>query len=169
MRDKRWMVRGGLWMAAVAGALLLAGPAGADGAGGRPFRLDLSGSNEFNAAGDPINPHGDADRGSVVLTLNQGQERVCWTFGEITLTAGEALPHVAHIHEAPPGAGGPVRVDLFGTPTTGPAPSSYPTGTTCVHADADRIKDMRQNPENYYVNLHNAQHPGGVMRAQLAT
>ncbi len=39
---------------------------------------------------------------------------------------------------------------------------------TCVHADADRIKDIRQNPENYYVNLHNAQHPGGVMRAQLS-
>ena len=164
----RQAVRAALGVAAMAGALVVAGPAGADGAGGKPFRLALSGANEFNAAGTPINPHGDADRGSVVLTLNQGQERVCWTFGAITLTAGEALPHVAHIHEATGGVAGPVRVDLFGTPSTGPAPPSYPTGVTCVHADADRITDIRQNPENYYVNLHNAQHPGGVMRAQLS-
>jgi hypothetical protein len=166
---RRYLVRGGLLVAAMAGAVVLAGPVAADGTGGRPFRLQLSGANEFNAAGVPINPHGDADRGSVVLTLNQGQERVCWSFGPITLTPGEALPHVAHIHEAPAGFAGPVRVNLFGTPDTGPPPVSYPTGTTCVHADADRIKDIRQNPENYYVNLHNAQHQPGVMRAQLAT
>jgi hypothetical protein len=58
-------------------------------------------------------------------------------------------------------------VDLFGTPTTPPAPTAYPTGTTCVHADADLIKDIRQNPESYYINLHNVPHGGGVMRAQL--
>ena len=165
----RHWVKGPLVMAAMAGTLLLAGPARADATGGRPFRLELSGSNEFNAAGAPINPHGDADRGSVVLTLNQGQERVCWQFGDITLTAGEALPHVGHIHEAPAGVAGPVVVNIFGTPDTPPAPTSYPTATMCVPADADRIKDIRQNPENYYLNLHNAQHPGGVMRAQLGT
>ena len=68
--------------------------------GGRPFSLALSGANEFDAAGAPINPHGDADRGSVALTINPGQEEVCWSFGAITLTAGDALPHVAHIHLA---------------------------------------------------------------------
>lgn len=164
---RKHLVKGGLLIAAMAGTLILGGPAGAEGTGGRPFRLELSGSNEFNAAGAPINPHGDADRGSVVLTLNQGQERICWQFGEITLTAGEALPRVAHIHEAPAGFGGPVVVDLFGTASTPPPPSSYPTGTTCVHADAGDIKDIRQNPESYYINLHNLEHPGGVMRAQL--
>lgn len=165
---RRYVVRGALLVGALVGALLVGGPAAADGTGGRPFRLALSGAEEFNAAGNPINPHGDADRGSAVITLNQGQERVCWQFGGITLTAGEALPHVAHIHRAPPGFGGPVVVDLFGTGTTPPAPTAYPTGTTCVHADAEVIKEIRQNPEDYYVNLHNAQHPGGVMRGQLA-
>ncbi len=162
------VARGVLAVVAVAAGLLVSGPAGADGTGGRPFRLEMSGINEFSATGVAINPHGDADRGSVVLTLNQGQKRVCWTFGAVTLTAGEALPHAAHIHEAPAGRAGPVRVDLFGTATTGAAPASYPTGTICVAADADRIRDIRQNPENYYINLHNAQHPGGVMRAQLS-
>jgi hypothetical protein len=163
----RNMVRVALVVGVMAATVAGASPVGADGTGGRPFRLDLSGANEFNSAGLPINPHGDADRGSVVLTLNQGQERICWEFGAITLTEGEALPHVAHIHEGQPGFSGPVRVDLFGTASTPPAPTAYPTETTCVHADAELIKDIRQNPQDYYVNLHNAQHPGGVMRAQL--
>ena len=153
--------------AIVAAAVLLAGQAGADGTAGRPLRLALSGAEEFDAAGNPINPHGDADRGEVTLTLNRGQERICWTFGPITLTAGEALPHVAHIHQAPACRAGPVVVNLFGTPDTPAAPSAYPTETTCVHADGDLVRDILRDRDGYYVNLHNAQHPGGVMRAQL--
>jgi hypothetical protein len=37
----------------------------------------------------------------------------------------------------------------------------------CVTADKDLIKDIRQNPENYYVNVHNAAFPGGAVRGQL--
>ena len=135
--------------------------------GGRPFRLALSGANEFNASGAPINPHGDNDRGSVVLTINPGQEEVCWSFGPITLTAGDALPHVAHIHLAPAGIAGPVVVDIFGGTGAAPAPGSYPTGTTCVHGDRDVLLAILRDPGAYYINLHNAQHPAGVMRAQL--
>jgi CHRD domain len=147
-------------------AAVFATAAGGD-AGGRPFRLALSGAEEFNAAGEPINTHGNADRGSVVLILNQGQEEVCWRFGAITLTQGDVLPHVAHIHRAEPGFAGPVVVDLFGGSAAAPAPTAYSTGTTCVPASAETIKAIRAHPEDYYINLHNAQHPGGVMRAQL--
>src|SRR5262245_3618584 len=136
-------------------------------AGGRPFRLEMSGANEFNPAGDPINPHGDADHGSIHLTLNPGQEEVCYSIGELTLTEGDALPALAHIHEAPAGVAGGVVVDLFGTASSPPAPTSYPTDTTCVPADRDVILEILQDPSEYYVNLHNAQHPAGVMRAQL--
>ena len=148
------------------GTVMLSGTAAADN-GGKPFRLALSGANEFNAAGAPINPHGDADRGSITLRLNPGQEEVCWTVGPITLTAGDALPSVAHIHQAPAGVAGPVVVDLFGGSAPVPAPAAYPTDTTCVPASRERIKAMIHDPAAYYVNLHNAQHPGGVMRAQL--
>ena len=164
-------MRGLRSLALLAPALMLAmalsvGTALADD-GGRPFRLALSGANEFNAAGAPINPHGDADRGSAKLTINPGQEEVCWSFGAITLTAGDALPFVAHIHVAPAGIAGPVVVDIFGG--TGPvaAPSAYPTGTTCVHGDRDVLTAILRDPGAYYINLHNVQHPGGVMRAQL--
>jgi len=134
---------------------------------GRPFRLELSGANEFNAAGAPINPHGDADRGSMTLTLNPGRQQVCWTVGALTLTAGDALPHVAHIHEAPAGVAGPVVIDLFGGASTEPAPTSYPSSTSCVSAERTLIREIMHDPSAYYVNLHNVQHPGGVMRSQL--
>jgi hypothetical protein len=136
-------------------------------AGGRPYDLALSGANEFNAAGAPINIHGDADRGTIKLTMNPGREEVCWSVGSITLTAGDALPHVAHIHQAGAGVAGPVVIDLFGGSAPVPAPTSYPTGTTCVPADRAEILDIFHNASDYYVNLHNVPHGGGVMRAQL--
>lgn len=148
--------------AVVAVTLAVGGFAAADD-GGRPFSGTLSGAEEV-----PTNPHGAADNGSFTLTLNQGQGEVCWSFGALTLTAGELLPFAAHIHEAPAGVAGGIVVDLFGTATTPAAPTAYPTGTTCVAADPAQIKDIRQNPSAYYVNLHNATHPTGVVRAQLS-
>ena len=148
------------------GAVALTGSAVADD-GGRPFRLDLSGAEEFSNTGAPINLHGASDHGTIELRLNPGQEEVCWAVGPITMTAGEALPRVAHIHEAPAGIAGPVVIDLFGGTAPVPAPTSYPTGTTCVPADRGLLLDILHDPSAYYVNLHNVQHPGGVMRAQL--
>ena len=158
----RARVIGAAIAAALLGSVLLSGTTTADD-GGKTFRLAMSGANEFNAAGAPINPHGDADRGSITLRLNPGQEEVCWSVDELTLTSDEALPHAGHIHLAPAGVAGPVVVDLF----HGNAPASYPTATTCVAAPREGILAIIRDPAAYYVNLHNAQHPAGVVRAQL--
>ena len=58
-------------------------------------------------------------------------------------------------------------VDIFGTSASAPAPTSYPTATTCVPAQREVLRQILLDPAAYYVNLHNTQHPGGVMRAQL--
>jgi len=150
----------------VAVGIPMSGIAGADD-GGRPFRLAMSGASEFNASGTPINPHGDADHGAIELRVNAGQGEVCWTVGELTLTTGDVLPHVAHIHRADAGVSGPIVVDLFGGAAPVAAPTSYPTATTCVPGARAVLQDILRDPGAYYVNLHNAQHPGGVMRAQL--
>lgn len=150
--------------AMAAAGLVLAGGTAAGDDGGRPFRLALSGAAEFGPTGVPINPHGNADRGSIELRVNPGQEEVCWAVGAITMTAGESLPAAAHIHVAPAGIAGPVVIPLFGGAT---APTAYPTGTRCVTADRDLLRAIMVDPSAYYVNLHNAQHPAGVMRAQL--
>ncbi len=130
------------------------------GGGGKPFRVMLSGANEVA----PTNPHGTADRGSAELRLNSGQEEICFSFGALTLTAGEPLPFAGHIHEAPAGKAGRVLVTLFGRAN---APTSYPTEERCVSAEREVIKEIMRNPGNYYVNLHNTPHPTGVVRAQL--
>jgi hypothetical protein len=38
----------------------------------------------------------------------------------------------------------------------------------CVSAEADVIKEIRQNPAGFYVNVHNAEFPDGAVRGQLA-
>lgn len=148
------------------GAMSVAGPAGADN-GGRPFRLAMSGANEFGPTGVPINPHGDDDFGSIELRVNPGQEEVCWTVGEITMTAGDGLPFAAHIHLAPAGLAGSIVIGLFGSGTPHAAPTAYPTGTACVTAERELLLAILHDPAAYYVNLHNSPHGGGVMRAQL--
>ncbi len=51
------------------------------------------------------------------------------------------------------------------TPNNGPA--SYPTAEHCVSTDRQVISEIMRNPQNYDVNLHNATHASGVVRAQL--
>ncbi len=110
--------------------LAVGGVAYADhsGGGGRTFRLLLTGAEEV-----PTNPHGAADRGTATLRLNAGQQEVCFSFGELTLTPGEPLPFAGHIHRAPAGQAGDVVIGLFGG-AAGPAPTSYPTAERCVFA-----------------------------------
>ncbi len=151
--------------ASLAALLVWGGPAGA---GGRPFEILLTGAEEVS----PPNPHGNADRGSIRLTLNQGQGEICFELGRLVLTAGEPLPHLAHIHVGERGEAGPPVVTLFTQQT---APTQYPTTEErCVPAASDLgaarelVKEIRKNPENYYVNLHNRTHPTGVVRGQLA-
>jgi hypothetical protein len=123
--------------------------------GGRKFTVMMTGAAEVNASGVPN--QGDPDgTGTALLTLNYGQSRVCF---EITVS-NIATPTAAHIHEAPTTLPGPIVVPLFvgaGSSMTG-----------CVEADREEIKEIIQHPEDYYVNVHNAEYPAGAIRGQLA-
>ena len=124
-------------------------------AGGRPFSIKLTGEAEVNQAGVPN--QGDLDgEGTAYLTLNQGQGEICY---ELTVS-GIAPATAAHIHIAPVTAPGPVVVPLA-APTDG-------SSSGCVSVDPELIKAIRQNPENYYVNVHNAEYPAGALRGQLS-
>lgn len=119
-------------------------------AGGRPFTTELSGASEVPGPGDPDGT------GTAHLTLNQGQGEVCF---DITVSNIDA-PIGGHIHVGTSDVAGPVVVNLLG------ATPSVLSG--CVEADKDLIKDIRQNPENYYVNVHTAPFPAGAVRGQLS-
>lgn len=118
--------------------------------GGRPFTVQMTGAAERPGPGDPDGS------GTARLMLNHGQGRVCY---EITVS-NIATPTAAHIHEADVNSPGPVVVPLFTT-----------SGTTmqgCVEADRDEIKEIIQDPGNYYVNVHNAAYPAGAVRGQMS-
>jgi hypothetical protein len=119
--------------------------------GGRPLTAELSGENE-----NP--PSGSEATGTAVVTLNQGLGEVCADIQSSGYEEGEVIVG-GHIHEGAEGVNGPIVVDLD---------VSTPNHSGCVEADADLIKDIRQNPSNYYVNLHSNLVPSGVIRGQLS-
>lgn len=117
-----------------------------------PFKTlttDLNGAEEVPGPGDPDGS------GFAEFTLNQGQGTITY---ELTVSNIEPAM-AAHIHEAPEGVAGPVVVSLV-PPTAGSS-----SGVAVV--DPELIKDIRKNPENYYVNIHNRTYPRGAVRGQL--
>jgi hypothetical protein len=119
--------------------------------GGRPLSASLTGAAEVPGPGD-------ADgTGSAKVTLNQGKGQICF---ELTV-ANIAAATAAHIHTGVAGQAGGVAVTLSPPPANG-------SSNNCVSADAELIKKIRQNPENYYVNVHNAEFPNGAVRGQLS-
>jgi hypothetical protein len=132
-----------------AAVLVTAGTAAAHG--GRPLATTLTGAVEVPGPGDPDGS------GTAHLTLNQGQGEICFE-----LTVSNIAPATAaHIHVGVAGVAGPVVVGLA-PPTTGSS-SGCVTGV-----NPELIKAIRQQPENYYVNVHNAQFPAGAVRGQLS-
>jgi hypothetical protein len=116
--------------------------------GGRPLHASLLPENQ--------SPPTESDgSGTALVTLNQGRGEVCWDISVSDLTAPVIL---AHIHSGAAGTNGPVVVD-FDEPVNGL--------NGCVHVDAALIKAIRQDPADYYVNVHTTTFPGGEVRGQL--
>ncbi len=125
--------------------------------GGRKLTTTLLGANERPGPGD------SDGSGVASLRLNPGAGQVCYTITYANVNGVTA----AHIHEAPATAAGLVVVGLYPiAPNTGPDTDGTIEG--CVSADRSLILDIIQNPEDYYVNLHNAEFPAGSIRGQLA-
>jgi hypothetical protein len=134
---------------AAIGGLLVVGTVAAQG--GRPFFTSLSGAAEIPGPGDPDGT------GSAALQLNQGQGTICYELE----VAGIDPATAAHIHVINTAAGtGPVLVTLDAR-TDG-------SSSACAEVSAEVIKAIRQNPEGYYVNVHNAAFPGGAVRGDLS-
>jgi hypothetical protein len=122
------------------------------------FTIQLSGAAEVC----PTAPGtcGGPGTGTATITIDRNARTVCYAI----TTQNVALPLLAaHIHEAPAGQAGPVVVPLF----TSPVNSASASG--CVtNVDKNLLKDILRNPEEYYVNVHNAPFPNGAVRGQLS-
>lgn len=117
--------------------------------GGRPLTTTLTGAAEVPGPGDPDGT------GTVSVTLNHGKGEVCYELTVDKIAAANA----AHIHEGAVDKAGP-PVATITAPTSG-------SSKGCVPLDKEKIKDIMQNPANYYVNVHNAEFPDGAVRGQL--
>ena len=142
------MKKFGLVVVALVALFAVVGVVGAADQGGRPLMATLTGAAEVPGLGDPDG------MGTAMLTVNPGQGEICYELS----VSGIAPARAAHIHEAPVGAAGPVVVGL--TPPT-------PTSSECVSVSRELALDILKNPENYYVNVHNAEYPAGALRGQL--
>lgn len=114
------------------------------------FAADLKGANEV----PPADPDGS---GFAIVRIADNQ--ICFT----TAWAAIAAPTAGHIHVGAAGVNGPIRVGFFGTAI----PVGLHTITGCLNADPAVLAGIVANPAGHYVNLHNAQFPGGAIRGQL--
>lgn len=119
-----------------------------------PVRLstNLSGENEVPGPGDPNGT------GTARLKLARNAGEVCFRISWRNIKN----PTAAHIHEAPSTGSGGVVVTLFNQKITR---SSI---HRCVkNVDPGLIDDIIENPDDYYVNVHNEEFPNGAIRGQL--
>jgi hypothetical protein len=109
----------------------------------------LTGAAEI-AGGDPDGS------GTALIGLSPGGNEICFTL-DVT---GIATATAAHIHRGAAGVNGPVVVTL--------TPPSSGSSIGCVAVDPSLLKEILKNPEDFYVNVHNAEYPGGAIRGQLS-
>jgi hypothetical protein len=125
------------------------------------LRADLSGDAEV----PPADPDGDG-RARVVLKLDEGL--VCFKIK----FDDTGTPNRGHIHVGRAGENGAIVVPFFELREV-PADDRHDALERkseledCVSADPDLLRDIAENPQNYYVNLHNARFPAGAVRGQL--
>jgi hypothetical protein len=129
------------------GAAGLAGQACAQAAAS--LKATMSGPVET----PPGDPHG---AGSATFKVDPAKSQICYDLHVSKIGAATA----AHIHKGGPGEAGPPVVMLT-------APDKTGKSSGCAQADAAVITALLQNPSAYYVNVHNAQFPGGAVRGQL--
>src|SRR5215212_722001 len=104
---------------------------------------------------------GGPGTGTATIEIDRNARTLCYAI----TTQNVALPLLAaHIHVAPAGEAGDVVIPLFTQPV-----NTATVGPTCLtDLNKNLLKAIIRNPENYYVNVHNAPFPNGAVRGQLA-
>jgi hypothetical protein len=118
------------------------------------FVFTLSGTREVDASGGTA--VGDPD-GDGIVFLDFTDDELCYAIQVDNVTKPATL---AHIHEAPEGVPGPVFQDLQ-------APDATGFSQDCIAMDKAKIASILAHPQRFYVNVHNADYPGGAVRGQL--
>ena len=101
-------------------------------------------------------PNGDADgTGTATITIDDAANQL----GTTLQVSGIAPATAAHIHRGAAGTSGPPVVPLD-------APSDGES-SECDGIAQELLDEILANPAGFYVNVHNADFPGGAIRGQL--
>jgi hypothetical protein len=133
----------------LAAAVVLALPATAAPQPLATLRANLT--TEVPGPGDP-DGHGNA-------MVKVYKTKLCYTLS----VRGIKPATMAHIHKGAKGQTGPIVVPMDQTSFNLPRPTS----SGCEAIPSSLSMKLRQNPSNYYVNVHNKPYPDGAIRGQL--
>jgi hypothetical protein len=141
----------------------LGGTAALGDDGKSKLKARLTGAQEV----PPADPDGE---GKAKIKIDVDAGKLCFDL-EFSDTG---TPNRGHIHQGARGVNGPIVVPFFelrstDAPATDPRHDELEEGEfdDCVTADTTLLRDIADDPEGYYVNLHNARFPGGSIRGQL--
>jgi len=115
------------------------------------FSTTMTGAKEV----PPADPDGT---GTAAITVDMANTQVCYT---LTVQNIGLPATAAHIHRGAVGVSGPPVV------TFTLLPDASGTSASCVKTDPALLQEIANNPENFYVNVHNAEFPNGAVRGQL--
>ncbi|MEW6475358.1 MAG: CHRD domain-containing protein [Actinomycetota bacterium] len=161
------------------------GGGGSPGHGDRPAGAEAPaqhrrGSFSFDLSGAQVPGGGDPKgRASAALRLDPEAEIVCLRSNWRDL-AGQVT--AIHLHRGPEGETGPHHIDLLDDEqlagranavefcvqvTAGGEQHAHDADHRAASAPADRIQEVVDNPEGFYLNIHSTAHPDGAVRGQL--
>jgi hypothetical protein len=166
---KKLTIAAGLSAAFAAGALF--GPLSTADAGHSNTLLEASldgrsevasGATDSRIVGDP-NGRGEA----YVFGIDGDPTTLCY----VLTVKGIDTAAAAHIHKGAAGTNGPVVANLA-APADGNAADCLTEGevgpgTTPKFPTGETVAAILASPADYYVNVHNAEYPGGAIRGQL--
>ena len=89
----------------------------------------------------------------------------CWSTGSPSSTSRRATAGGPHPPRAE-GTNGPIEVNLA-WPQDGQAGDCLTEGEPGKGLDAGEVQEILANPHDFYVNVHNSEHPSGAIRGQL--
>lgn len=140
----------GIAILALGGAVLLTACAGRPGLRPTTLNVTMTGLQEVPGPGDPDGT------GTVEVRVNPRDGNLCWNL----YARGIEPASAAHIHRGAAGSAGPPVVTL----TT---PDAAGRSQGCQTIDLMLAREIAMRGYDFYVNVHNAAHPGGAIRGQL--
>lgn len=132
------------------------------------LEADLRGQNEVGEtkrlAGDP-NGKGEV----YVFGIDGDPTTLCYVLSVDKIAELEQAPgngRAAHIHMGAEGTNGPVAANLA-WPQDGQAADCLTEGEAGKFTGVASVQEILNNPEAFYVNVHNTEYPNGAIRGQL--